>query len=122
MKNLILILSLFIPFSLIAQNQVEITSLKLDDQNLQCMTKISSDSEMRIMMMEMMLDQIKDNEVEMTKLLNTMMANPNMHKMMMAMHPGKSETQINSIEQRGMKSSTIKVGEMNRTNPVPKKD
>lgn len=122
MKNLILFLSLFIPFSLIAQNKVEITSLKLDDQNLQCMTKISSDPEMRIKMMEMMLDQTKDNEVEMTKLLNTMMANPNIHKMMMAMHPGKSETQINSTEHHGMNSSTIKVGEMNRTNPVPKKD
>ena len=122
MKNLILLIALFIPFSLIAQDNVAITSIKLDDQTLQCMTTISSDSEMRGKVMEMMLYQTKDNEVEMTKLMNTMMANPEMHKMMMAMRPDKSETQINSVELHRMKSENIKVGKMTKTNQVPKKD
>ena len=71
------------------------------------MTMISSDSEMREKMMEMMLYQTKDDEVEMTKLMNTMMANLEMHKMMIAMSHSKSETQINTVEPNGMKSENI---------------
>ena len=121
MKNLIVLLALFIPFSIIAQDKVEIKSAKTDDQTMQWMTKISSDSEMRITMMEMMLDQTKDNKVEMTKLMNTMMANPEMHKIMMATNPDKSETQINSVQPHGMNSNSIKVGEMNKTETMIKK-
>ena len=121
MKKLVLLIALFIPVSIIAQNYVDVASIKTDDQTMQWMTKISSDSEMRIMMMEMMLDQTKDNEVEMTKLMSTMMANPKMQKIMMATHPDKSETQINSIEPKGMKNNNIKVGEMNKTEAVIKK-
>lgn len=117
-----MLLALFIPFSLFAQNKVDVASTKTDDQTMQWMIKISLDSEMRITMMEMMLDQTKGNEVERTKLMNTMMANPEMHKIMMATHPGKSETQINSVEPHGMKSENIKVGEMTKTNPVLKKN
>ncbi len=121
MKNLIVLIALLIPFSLIAQDNIAITSVKFDNQTLQCMTKISLDSEMRVKMMEMMLYQTKDNEVEMTKLMNTIMANPEMHKMMMTMHPRKSESQFNSVEPHGMKSKNIKVGEMNKTETVIKK-
>jgi hypothetical protein len=97
-KYLILLLVLFIPFALIAQNKVEIKSVKTDDQTMQWMTKISSDSELRITMMEMMLYQTKDNEVEMRKLVNAFMDNPNMQKIMMTTHTEISETQINSVE------------------------
>ena len=103
------------------QNYVDVASIKTDDQTMQWMTKISSDSEMRITMMEMMLDQTKDNEVEMRKLVNTFMDNPGMQKIMMATHPNKSETKINSIEAKGMKNNNIKVGEMNKTEAVIKK-
>jgi len=121
MKNLIVLLALFIPFTLIAQDKVEIKSTKTDDQTMQWMTKISSDSVMRITMMEMMLDQTKDNDVELTKLMNTIMANPEMRKIMMATHPDKSETQINSVEPTGINSNSIKVGETNKTEAVIKK-
>ncbi len=108
MKKLIVALIQFISYSLLVHNKVEIKSAKTDDQTMQWMTKISSDSEMRITMMEMMLDQTKDNKVEMTKLMNTMMADAEMHKIMMATNPGKSETQINSVQPHGMNSNSIK--------------
>ena len=121
MKNLIMLLVLFIPFTFFAQDRVEIKSSKVDDQTLEWMTKISADSELRVRTLEMMLDQTKGNEAEMTKLMNTMMANPEMHKMMMAMHSEKNGTQINSVEPRGMNSNNIKAGEMSKTEPVIKK-
>jgi len=119
MKNLILLIVLFIPFSLIAQDKVE--SAKLDGQTLQWMIKISSESEFRVKMLELMLAQTKGNEAEMTKLMNTMIANPEMHKMMMAMHSGKSATQFNSDEPRGMNNNNFKAGEMSKIEPVAKK-
>jgi len=120
-KISILLLVLFIPVLFNAQNKVEIKSAKTDDQIIRWMSKISSDSEMRITMMEMMLDQTKDNEVEMRKLVNTFINNPNMQKIMMVTHTGKSETQINLVEPNGMNSSNIKAGEMNKTEAVIKK-
>ena len=121
MKNIILLIVLFIPFSLFSQVKMDITSVKADNQTKEWMTKISSDPDMRIKMMEMMLDKTKDNEVEMTKLANVMMSNSSMQKIMMASHPGNDGTQIISVEPRGMKSGNIKTGGMNKTEPMQKK-
>ena len=121
MKNLILLIVLLLPFSFFAQVTANVDNAKIDAQTLQMMIKISSDSELRVKTLEMMLDQTKGNEAEMTKLMNTMMANPDMHKMMMAMHSENNGTQINSVEPRGMNSSNIKAGEMSKTEAVPKK-
>ncbi|MBE0539654.1 MAG: hypothetical protein IH620_08075 [Ignavibacterium sp.] len=121
MKKLIVLLVLFIPFIIIAQDKVGNTSVKPDDQTMQMMTKISSDPDMRLMMFEMILNKTKNNEVEMGKLADLIMANAEMHKFMMASHPDKNETQIISVEPRGMKNENIKAGEMNKIAPVLKK-
>jgi len=41
--------------------------------------------------MFMMIDKTKGNEEEMMKLVNSIMDNPEMHKIMMAMHTGETE-------------------------------
>lgn len=121
MKKLIVLLVLFIPFIITAQDKMGNMSVKPDDQTMQMMTKISSDPDMRLMMFEMILKKSKDNEVEMGKLADLIMANTEMHKLMMASHPDKNETQIISVEPRGMKNENIEAGEMNKTAPVLKK-
>ena len=119
MKNLIVLLALFIPFTLIAQVIPIVNSVKMDDQTVEWMTKIASDSEMRSQMMTMMIEKTKGNKVEMTKLVNSFMDNPETQKKMQAMHPENSDNNNISLEPRGMSGDSKK--EMQMTLPVPKK-
>ena len=122
MKNLILFVLLFIPFSLIAQIEVDNRKALMNDQTDQWMTKISSDSEMRTKMMDMMITKTSGNKEEMMKLVNSMLNNPEMNKMILANNPGKADNNDISVEPRGVKNESIKVGEVYTTKPVsPKK-
>jgi hypothetical protein len=122
MKNLILFVLLFIPFSLIAQIEVDNRKALMNDQTDQWMTKISSDSEMRTKMMDMMITKTSGNKEEMMKLVNSMLNNPEMNKMILANNPGKTDNNDISVEPRGVKNESIKVGEVYTTKPVsPKK-
>jgi len=119
MKNLIVLLVLFIPFSLIAQVTPSVNSVKMDDQTVEWMTKIASDSELRGQMMTMMIDKTKGDKVEMTKLVNSLMDNPETQKTMQAVHPENSDNNNISLEPRGMSGDSKK--EMQMTSPIPKK-
>jgi hypothetical protein len=122
MKNLILFALLFIPFSLIAQIEVDNRKTSMNDQTDQWMTKISSDSEMRTKMMDMMITKTSGNKEEMMKLVNSMLNNPEMYKMILANNPGKADNNDISVEPRGVKNESIKVGKVYTTEPVsPKK-
>ena len=122
MKNLILFLVLFIPFSIIAQSKVESGNATVNDQTDEWMTKISSDSQMRVTMMDMMIEKTSGNTEEMMKLVNSMLSNPEMHKMIFATNSGRVDNEIISLEPRGMMmSDSIKVGKVYTTQPVPKK-
>ena len=121
MKNLILLLVLFIPFSMIAQDKVDVKKVMMNDQTDQWMTKISSDSEMRGRMMAMMIDETKGNKEEMTKLVNSMMDNPDMHEIMLAMRPVNTENRNITLEPRVMMNDSLKVMKMYNTSAVPKK-
>lgn len=121
MKNLSLLLVLLIPFSIIAQNKVDVGKTAMNDETSVWMDKISSDPDLRGKMMDMMIDKTKDNKEEMTKLANTMMDNAEMHKIMLAMHPVKSETENISLEPRSMMNDSVKVMKMYKTTPMPKK-
>lgn len=121
MKNLIVFLVLFIPFSLFAQVNADNNKVKMDDQTEAWMTKISSDSEMRNQMMTMMIDKTKGNKIEMMKLANCIMDNPEMHKTMQAMQPEKNKNNNILLEPRGMSSDSVKVMKMSVTPPMPKK-
>lgn len=119
MKNIIFISMLFIPFFIVAQNNAEVKNVEPDKQTTEWMTKISSDSEMRTAMMNMMIENTKGNKVEMTKLVDPLMKNPEMHSLMMAMRSEKSENI--SINPRIMMNDSMKVMKMYKTTPMPKK-
>ena len=119
MKNLILFLVLFIPFSLFAQDNV--STATLNDQADIWMTKISSDSEMRGKMMDLMIEKTNGNEEEMMKLVNPMLSNAEMNKMKFATNSDKAENENISIEPREMMSGSGKVGKVLNTAPNSKK-
>ena len=121
MKNLILLLVLIIPFSMLAQIKVESSNATVNDQTDEWMTKISSDSEMRETMMDMMIEKTSGNQEEMMKLVNSMLSNPEMHEMILATNTGRAENEIISLEPRGMMSDSIKVGKVYTPQPVQKK-
>jgi hypothetical protein len=118
MKNLIVLVMMFIPFFVIAQNKVDVTDSKMDKQTQEWMTKISSNSEMRSTMMKMMIDETKGNKEEMTKLVNCIMDNPEMHNTMQAVQP---ENNIISVEPRKMMNDNQNMMQMSPATPVSKK-
>lgn len=71
--------------------------------------------------MFMMIDKTKGNEEEMMKLVNSIMDNPEMHKIMMAMHTGETENRNISWEPRGTMNDSVKVMKIYNTTTVPKK-
>jgi hypothetical protein len=119
MKNLILFIILFVPFSLFAQDSVNTATL--NDQADVWMTKISSDSEMRGKMMDLMIEKTKGNEEEMMKLVNPMLSNAEMHKMIFATRTGRAENENISIEPRGVMSGSGEKGKVLITEPNSKK-
>jgi hypothetical protein len=121
MKNLILFTVLFIPFSLFAQDNV--STATLNDQTDMWMTKISSDSEMRGKMMDLMIEKTNGNEEEMMKLVNPMLSNAEMHKMIFATNSDRAENENISmeLEPREMMSGSGKVGKVLNTEPNSKK-
>jgi len=121
MKNLILFALLFIPFSLIAQIEVENRKTSMNDQTDQWMTKISSDSQMRGTMMDMMIEKTIGNKEEMMKLVNSILSNPEMQKLIFENNSGRAGTDIISLEPRGIMSDTTKVGKDYTIEPAPKK-
>jgi len=121
MKNLILLLVLFIPLSIIAQDKVDVNKAVMNDQTDEWMTRISSDSEMRGIMMNMMIEKTKDNKVEMRKLINCMLNNSEMNKMMLTADYGKAENENISIAPRGIITDSIKVSKVFTTTPVQEK-
>ena len=113
MKKFILLLVLFTSFSLFAQNDVAST-------NNEWMTKISSDSEMRVQMMDLIVEKTKGNEVEMRKIVNSISNNPELYKMIVETFPGRASGENISVEPLGISKDNTKVGVMVGTQPVPK--
>lgn len=122
MKNLILFVLLFIPFSLIAQIEVDNRKTSMNDQTDQWMTKISSDSEMRINMMDLIVEKTKGNAKEMKKLANSISNSPGLCQMIIENYPERASGNEISIEPLGIVKEDIKVGKVYTTKPVaPKK-
>jgi hypothetical protein len=120
MKNLTLLLVLFIPILLVAQNQVDVKNPAVNDQANEWMQKISSDSDLRVGMMDMMIKKTSGNKEEISKLVNSIMNDPEYHKMIMDLQIGKAEDNTILVEPRVTKQETIKPGQMNKVNPVVK--
>jgi len=113
MKNFILLLVVFASFSLYAQNDVA-------SSDNEWMTKISSDSEMRVQMMDLIVEKTKGNEVEMRKIVNSISNNPELYQMIVETFPGRASSENISVEPLGVINDNKKVGVMVGTQPVPK--
>lgn len=123
MKNLILILILSVPFSLFAQSKVEAGSTTAAEQTDLWMNKISSDSEMRSSMINMMMVKTSGNKEEMMKLVNNILDNPEMNKMIISENNVRTLTGGSPLdpEARGMAGDNVRTKEMMQTKPIPKK-
>lgn len=121
MKNLVLLLVVFTSFSLFAQVQVDDRKTSMNDQTDEWMVKISSDSEMRVQMMDLIVEKTKGNEEEMRKIVNSISNNPELQKMIVEAYPEKASGENISIEPLGVANDNIKVGKMSGTQPIPKK-
>jgi hypothetical protein len=121
MKNLILFALLLIPFSLIAQIEVDNRKTSMNDQTDQLMAKISSDSEMRTRMMDMMVEKTKGNTEEMKKLANSISNSPELRQMIIDTYPERAGSDDLSIEPLGIVKEDIKVGKMDGAQPIPNK-
>jgi hypothetical protein len=119
MKNLILF-ALLIPFSLFAQIQVEDRKAAMNSESEEWMVKISSDSEMRIQMMDMMVEKTKGNVEEMNKLAGSISNNPDLVKIIVDATPGRADSDDLSVDPLGFKKNDIKVGKTTGTQPVSK--
>jgi hypothetical protein len=121
MKNLILILVLLFTVSLFAQDKDDVSSTTMNEQTDVWMTKISSDSEMREMMMGMMIEKTKGSEEEMQKLINIIIADPEMSEMITNKTVKEPDNKTVSIKPRGMTADSPKTSNMYNTPPVQKK-
>jgi len=119
MKNLILF-ALLIPFSLFAQIQVEDRKTSMNNEADDWMAKISSDSELRVQIMDMMVEKTKGNSEEMKKLANSISNNPELVKIIIDATPERAGSDDLSIDPLGVKKDDIKVGKTTGTQPVSK--
>lgn len=118
MKNLILF-ALLIPFSLLAQIEVDNRKTSINDQTDDWMVKISSDSEMRVQMMDMIIEKTKGNTEEMQKLANSMSNSPELRKMIAEGYPERAGGNDLSIDPLGIVKENINVGKMSGAQPIP---
>ena len=119
MKNLILFALLFIPFSLIAQIEVENRKTSMKDQTDDWMVKISSDSEMRVQIMDMIIEKTKGETEEMQKLANSISNSPELRKMIAEGYPERAGGDDLSIDPLGIVKENINVGKMSGAQPIP---
>jgi hypothetical protein len=119
MKNLILFALLFIPFSLIAQIEVENRKTSMNDQTDDWMVKISSDSEMRVQIMDMIIEKTKGDTEEMQKLANSILNSPELSKMISEVYPERAGSDDLLVDPLGIVKENINVGKMSGAQPIP---
>ena len=119
MKNLILFVLLLIPFSLLAQIQVDDRKASMSDQTDDWMVKISSDEGMRIQMMDMMIEKTKGDAEEMKKLANSISNSPELRKMIAEGYPERAGADDLSIDPLGIVKENINVGKMSGAQQIP---
>jgi hypothetical protein len=120
MKNLIMVLVLILSISLFAQDKENVNSAVMNDQTELWMNNISSDSEMRVIMMDMIIENTKGNEVEMAKIVNSILNDPELYQMIVENYPGKESSQNITINPLGFDKDSVKFGVMLETQSVPK--
>jgi len=107
-KSRLLILVLFIPSIIFAQDSVSATAK--NNLTYAWMTEISSNSEMRIEMMDLMIQKTSGNEEEMMKIVRPILRNKEMNEMIMTANYEKTKNDIISVEPRGIMNDDCTAG------------
>ncbi len=121
MKNIILMFVLLLSFTLYAQDKNESSKMKMDDETNAWMNKISSDSEMRITMMDMMIEKASLNKEEMMKLANSVLSNSELSQMIISKGNEKADRDSFEPKSRGMMNDSVKNKKMTPMKPVLRK-
>lgn len=113
MKYFIMLL-VIIPLALFAQDKKDNSKTALDTRAEEWMMKISSDPEMRDAMMTMILDELKGNKEEMSRLGITIMDNPGLSSVITGMMRRNINSDNMTIPHREMMrdSTSIKTMKM----------
>jgi hypothetical protein len=91
----------------------------MNDQTNDWMVKISSDSEMRVQMMDMIIEKTKGDAVEMNNLANSISNSTELRQMVIDTNPERAGGEKISIEPLGITIDNTKVGKMSGTQPIP---
>ncbi len=116
MKNLIILLALFLSFPLFAQDKITENTTTSVDQTVNWMTKIASNSELRTKMMNMMIEQTEGNKEEMMKIVNSISGNKEMLKMVM-----ENNNKNSTLEPRGIMSDSLNKSKLMKNQIMHKK-
>jgi hypothetical protein len=116
-----MLLILLIPFLLLAQNKDESGTTGISNDAGIWMDKISSDSEMRVEMINMIIGKTTGNNEERLKLVDAILNNTEMREMIFSENNIKSRDGDISVEPRGMTSGVVKEKEMSGVKTVPRK-
>lgn len=118
MKKLILILVLVVSFTLTAQDKAVTAVDNTKDLSNTWMTKIASNSEMRVKIMDMIIEKTAGNEEEMMKLVNSIVDNPELYNMITAVKNKNRRSNIISLEPRGMMKDSTGAGKDGINRPM----
>lgn len=121
MKNIVIICVLVFTSSLFAQEKVEVNNAIPSKQSDELMTKIASDPDLRIKMVNLMIEETSGNSEEMMKLVNTMFLNPDMKKMMLAKSRESTDNDSFSIDARGSMKDPTKDENKSYAEPIKRK-
>ena len=121
MKNLMVIFILIITSSLFAQDKVEDNSTISNKQSDELMIAIAADPDLRIKMLNMMIEETSGDTEEMTQLVNTMYLNPGMQKIMLEKSTESTDNDSFSIEARGSMQDQTKDDKKDYAEPMEKK-
>ena len=75
---------------------------------------------MRVIMMDMIIENTKGNEVEMAKIVNSILNDPELYQMIVENYPGKESSQNITINPLGFDKDSVKFGVMLETQSVTK--
>lgn len=119
MKSLLLIPLLLFSTNHVAQERIDVKSEIVSDQENHWMTNIATNPQMRLEMMQMMIEQTVDKPEEMQLLVNQILSNPAMNNMIRKTSFQETNSTNNSKNMTDMMKKYNNVMEKTETRKKP---
>lgn len=119
MKSLLLIPLLLISTNHFAQDKADVKAELVTDQANHWMTNIATNSQMRLEMMQMMIEQTVDKPDEMRLLVNQILSHPEMNNMIRKVSFQETNSANNSMKMTDMMKKYNNVMEKTETRKKP---